>query len=77
MRVVGSVGASLREAARIRGATLFEGPVTRCPALEFAPYYLEQALSVTRHRHGNLLPDPHYPRVRAIWEDAGLIRPST
>lgn len=77
VRVVGSVGASLREAARIRGATLFEGPVTRCPALEFAPYYLEQALSVTRHRHGNLLPDPHYPPVRAIWEDAGLIRPST
>lgn len=77
VRVVGAVGASLREAARIRGATLFEGPVTRCPALEFAPYYLEQSLCVTRHRHGNLLPDPYYPPVREIWEHAGLLRPRT
>ena len=75
VRVVGPVGAALREAARIRGAVLFEGPVTRCPALEFHPYYLEQSLSLTRHRHGNPLPDPRDPPVRAAWERAGLIRP--
>jgi len=75
VRVVGTVGAGLREAARIRGATLFDGAVTRCPELEFHPYFLEQALSVTRHRHGNPLPDPREPAVRAVWERAGLIRP--
>ena len=74
VRLVGPAGASLREAARIRGAAVFDGPVTRCPALEFHPYFLEQALSVTRHRHGNPLPDPRDPPVRAVWERAGLIR---
>ena len=76
VRLVGPAGASLRAAARIRGATIFDGPVTRCPELEFHPYFHEQALSVTRHRHGNPLPDPRDPPVRAIWERAGLIRPS-
>lgn len=75
VRVVGRVGLALREAARITGSTLFEGPVTRCPRLEFHPYYLEQAVSVTRHRHGNPLPDPRDPAARAGWERAGLIRP--
>jgi len=74
VRVVGAVGTSLREAARMRGATVFAGPVTRCPALEFHPYYHEQSLSVTRHRHGNPLPDPRDPPGRAAWERAGLIR---
>ena len=75
VRVVGHVGLALREAARLTGSTLFEGPVTRCPRLEFHPYYLEQAVSVTRHRHGNPLPDPSDPAARAGWERAGLIRP--
>ena len=74
VRVVGPVGGSLREAARLRGATLHEGPVTRCPTLEFHPFHLEQSLSVTRHRHGNPLPDPREPRTRQVWERAGLIR---
>lgn len=75
VRVVGHAGLALREAARLTGSTLFEGPVTRCPRLEFHPYYLEQAVSVTRHRHGNPLPDPSDPAARAGWERAGLIRP--
>ena len=77
VRVVGKVGPVLREAARAHGVPLFEGPVTSCPRLEFHPYYLEQALSVTRHRHGNPLPDPRDPKVRAGWERAGLIRRAT
>ena len=74
VRVVGKVGPVLREASRVRGVPLFDGPVTNCPALEFHPYHLEQALSVTRHRHGNPLPDPRDPEVRAGFERAGLIR---
>jgi hypothetical protein len=74
VRVVGHIGLTLREAARLNGSTLFDGPVTRCPALEFHPYYLEQSLSVTRHRHGNPLPDPRDPEARDSWERAGLIR---
>jgi RHH-type proline utilization regulon transcriptional repressor/proline dehydrogenase/delta 1-pyrroline-5-carboxylate dehydrogenase len=74
VRVVGKVGPILREASRVHGVPLFEGPVTNCPRLEFHPYYLEQALSVTRHRHGNPLPDPREPKVRAQFERAGLIR---
>jgi RHH-type proline utilization regulon transcriptional repressor/proline dehydrogenase/delta 1-pyrroline-5-carboxylate dehydrogenase len=75
VRVVGHAGLALREAARLNGSTLFEGPVTRCPRLEFHPYYLEQAVSVTRHRHGNPMPDPRDPAARGGWERAGLIRP--
>ena len=74
VRVVGQVGPVLREASRAYNITLFQGPVTNCPRLEFHPYYLEQALSVTRHRHGNPLPDPRDPKVRAGFERAGLIR---
>lgn len=74
VRLVGPAGGALREAARIRAATIFTGAVTRCPALEFHPYYHEQSLSVTRHRHGNPVPDPRDPPVRAAWERAGLIR---
>ena len=74
VRVVGHIGLTLREAARLNGSTLFDGPVSRCPALEFHPYYLEQSLSVTRHRHGNPLPDPRDPEARDSWERAGLIR---
>lgn len=74
VRVVGKVGSVLREASRVHGVPLFEGPVTNCPRLELHPYYLEQALSVTRHRHGNPLPDPREPKVRAQFDRAGLIR---
>lgn len=74
VRVVGKVGPVLRKAATTCNIALFEGAVTNCPRLEFHPYYLEQALSVTRHRHGNPLPDPRDPDVRADFERAGLIR---
>ena len=73
VRVVGRVGPVLREACRVHGIPVFNGPVTNCPRLEFHPYYLEQALSVTRHRHGNPLPDPRDQVVRAGWDRAGLL----
>ncbi len=56
IRVLGSIGNAVRQAAVDAGIHLADDPVTRSGRLELLHYLREQAVSETLHRFGNLTP---------------------
>ncbi|HEX2038496.1 MAG TPA: bifunctional proline dehydrogenase/L-glutamate gamma-semialdehyde dehydrogenase [Acidimicrobiales bacterium] len=64
VRVLGTVDPVVRLAAADAGVVVDDSPVVRHGRIELLHWVREQAVSETRHRHGNLMPDrPRPPAV--------------
>ncbi|WKD61288.1 Bifunctional protein PutA [Corynebacterium ciconiae DSM 44920] len=58
VRVLGDASMALRQQVVSAGASLLEAPVLSDGRRELLPLLLEQAVSVTTHRFGHLIPNP-------------------
>ena len=74
MRVLGEVGDHLRRAASAQGLACDDAPIVPHGRIELLRWVREQAISETRHRHGNLLDDDTESTRPAASIDGGASR---
>jgi RHH-type proline utilization regulon transcriptional repressor/proline dehydrogenase/delta 1-pyrroline-5-carboxylate dehydrogenase len=55
LRVIGSIGTSVRRAANESGVAVIDAPVVATGRLELRWYLREQTIARVRHRYGNVI----------------------